>query len=436
MMFSFGVEAFLILLAFFPLQITAIPIDDMGIPKSVFAHHIVGNTAAYTPADWTNDITLAKAAGIDAFALNIAAHTDYNAVQLQNAYQAAESLGFKLFLSFDYAAQGAFDPSTVIALLQQHQNSPAQFKVKGASFVSTFEGPDNSNDWRAIRNAVPIFLVPDWTSQGPDGFKNSKLDVTDGAFSWDAWPQGATDKPDDSDKAWKAAVGSKAYMMPVSPWFYTNVPGKNYLWRGDDLWHQRWQQVLEVQPSFVEIITWNDYGESHYIGPTVSDSGIPAEAHRYVDNMPHDHWRNLLPYYIAAYKSGGQAPPITAEKLQMWYRLSPAAAGSSEGTVGNAPWQPSIAANAVVQDRVFFTALVKGAATVKVQIGGNAANTFSVSSAGVYHNSVPFNGRTGVVKVTITRNGQVVVPAVTGQAIAANPPDGKTNYNAWVGGSA
>ncbi|GIC85958.1 uncharacterized protein Aud_002317 [Aspergillus udagawae] len=32
-----------------------------------------------------------------------------------------------------------------------------------------------------------------------------------------------------------------AYMTPVSPWFYTNLPGygKNWLWRGDHLWHDR-----------------------------------------------------------------------------------------------------------------------------------------------------------------------------------------------------
>lgn len=44
-------------------------------------------------------------------------------------------------------------------------------------------------------------------------------------------------------------------MMPVSPWFYTNLPeySKNWLWRGDDLWHIRWQQVLDIQPTFVEV---------------------------------------------------------------------------------------------------------------------------------------------------------------------------------------
>ena len=31
----------------------------------------------------------------------------------------------------------------------------------------------------------------------------------------------------------------------------------------------RWTQLIsaEHQPDYVEIITWNDFGESHYIGP-------------------------------------------------------------------------------------------------------------------------------------------------------------------------
>ncbi|KAI4212429.1 MAG: hypothetical protein LQ351_004861 [Letrouitia transgressa] len=395
----------------------------------------VGNTGAYTTDDWTADIQLAQKAGIDAFALNIAAKTDYNKTQLANAYTAAENLGFKLFLSFDYAAQGPWDSLAVISMLQDHVNSSAQFKVDNRSFVSTFEGPDNSGDWVAIREAVPIFFLPDWTSVGPDTFRASKLELVDGAFSWDAWPQGATDKTDDSDKAWKGAVGSKSYMMPVSPWFYTNLPEyqKNWLWRGDDIWHNRWQQVLEIQPTFVEILTWNDYGESHYIGP-IKDQGVPSGAHKYVDNMPHDHWRDLLPYYIAAYKNG-QAPTITEDKSHIWFRLTPAAAGNNGGTSGNAPYQPYVDPNVVVQDQVFFTALLRDSADVFVYIGDSSADTFHQDGAGVLHGSVPFNGRTGKVRLDILRNGESVLSIVSEVEIAASPANGLTNYNAWVGGS-
>lgn len=150
--------------------------------------------------------------------------------------------------------------------------------------------------------------------------------------------------------------------------------------------------------------------------------------------MAHDHWRDLLPYYIAAYKSGS-SPAVTTEKAQLWYRLSPAAAGSNGGTAGNAPWEPPTDANAVVQDKVFFTALVKAPSTVSVKIGNNAADSLQATSPGPFHSSVPFNGRTGAVTLTISRDGQAVIPAVTGAAIAASPPNGVTNYNAWVGGS-
>ena len=51
-------------------------------------------------------------------------------------------------------------------------------------FVSTFEGPDNSEDWTGIRAAIPIFFVPDWTSVGPDAFKANKAQVTDGACTF------------------------------------------------------------------------------------------------------------------------------------------------------------------------------------------------------------------------------------------------------------
>lgn len=64
------------------------------------------------------------------------------------------------------------------------------------------------------------------------------------------------------DASYYDFLGSKPYMITVSPWFYTNLPGysKNWLWRGDDLWFQYWQQVISLdrQPDYVQIISWND----------------------------------------------------------------------------------------------------------------------------------------------------------------------------------
>jgi glucan endo-1,3-alpha-glucosidase len=186
----------------------------------------------------------------------------------------------------------------------------------------------------------------------------------------------------------------------------------------------------------VQIVTWNDYGESHYIGPIV-DSGIPqdpaagADARPYVDGMPHDHWLDLLPYYIERYKSNGDDTPVTTEKLQYWYRLSPAAAGSADGVTGSNG--PTFDPATVVQDKVFFTALVNASATIAVQIGDNAPTYFEAEDIGVNHFSQPFNGQTGNVTFSIERDGQTVLTG-TGEEILATPSDGITNFNAWVGG--
>ena len=243
----------------------------------------VGNANAYGQSDWVDDMQLAQAVGIDAFALNVGATDQTTATQVPQAYTAAAQIGFKVFLSFDYAAQGPWSSQAVISTIRAYANSPGQFKVNGLPLVSTFEGTAEASDWATIRESTPLFFVPEWTSIAPSDFKSSDEQYVDGVckscnpvaspephcrrltcplVSWDAWAQGAVDKSDSSDLAWQSAAAPKAYMMPVSPWFYTNLPqyNKNWVWRGDDMWHNRWQQVLQVQPQFVEV----SIAESHY----------------------------------------------------------------------------------------------------------------------------------------------------------------------------
>lgn len=80
---------------------------------------------------------------------------------------------------------------------------------------------------------------------------------------------------------------------------------------------------MVVQPDFVQIISWNDYGESHYIGPLYNIDKYEAfsvgEAPvNYAHGMPHDGWRLFLPYYIDIYKNGKAS--ITKEGVVGWYR--------------------------------------------------------------------------------------------------------------------
>lgn len=85
--------------------------------KAVFAHVVVGNTAAHTQDTWAQDIQLARNTGIDAFVLNIAYPDGNIPGQVANAFAAAEAAGsgFKLFFAFDYLGGGQV--STVVFIL-------------------------------------------------------------------------------------------------------------------------------------------------------------------------------------------------------------------------------------------------------------------------------------------------------------------------------
>ncbi|OAL33162.1 hypothetical protein AYO20_07644 [Fonsecaea nubica] len=412
------------------------------LAQSVFAHVIVGNTYSYTQANWASDIATAAAAGIDGFALNVGYLDTINPfgfvqAQLDNAYQAADAAGFQMFLSFDYLAQGAWDQNAVIRTVNGYSSHASQFKWEGKPLVSTFEGADHAGDWAYIKAQTNCFFVPDFSSQGAEGAAG-KPNV-DGLLSWNAWPNGANDMTDDDDKAYVTALDGRPYMMPVSPWFYTNLPlwSKNWLWRGDDLWHHRWSQVLNIQPALVEILTWNDWGESHYIGPMPpSDSAIPTGAGPYVQNNPHDAWLKDLPHYIAAYKNKSRPDD---SHVTFWYRLNPGSGSAcGAGTTCNTPTQGQVALNPQECDidAVFFTAFVPDTAlaTVNVTIGG-LTQTVSATTPGIFHSSVPFNDMTGDVTVAVTASNGTEIGPVNGAPISAACAGADVNWNAWVGGS-
>lgn len=194
---------------------------------------------------------LAQEAHIDAFALNIAVGLSMNEAQIGNAFSAANAKGFKLFFSFDYAGRGAWDKSAVLALMTQYAGNAAYFKHSDSrALASSFEGSANVKDWDDIKAATGCMFVPDFSSLGAMPAIQQSGGSIDGLFNWAAWPVGPTDSNTYVDASYlqylRDLAGGKPYMMPVSPWFYTNLPGyeKNWLWRGDSLWFDRWHEVL------------------------------------------------------------------------------------------------------------------------------------------------------------------------------------------------
>ncbi|RSL46654.1 hypothetical protein CEP53_010246 [Fusarium sp. AF-6] len=392
--------------------------------RQVYAHYMVGLTDGQSPEQWQKDISDAQAVGIDGFALNIGTDT-WTLTQLHQAYAAAEAASFGMFLSFDQQTS-SWDSPAVVDLINTFKDSSAQVKRDGKPLVSTFEGPGWADQWAGVREQTGgIFLVPDWSSLGPNGLRD-KLSVVDGAFSWNAWPAaGSTKMTADEDKAYKEVLGEKPFMMGVSPSFYVNLAewNKNWYSSSESLWYDRWLQVLDVLPDSIEIITWNDFSESSYIADIVP-SQIVRGAEVYVDGHEHSALRSLLPYFIQAYKAGTPDVPVSAETAIAWYRTTSATLGSDGGTVWGQGGSESASVGA--KDVVSVVAITTGEEEVLIKIGDSREERFIANGTGTRASyfELPFEGALG--EVTLEMGGRSVV----GGAITADMPStGYLNFN-------
>ncbi|KAJ5827408.1 hypothetical protein N7447_004171 [Penicillium robsamsonii] len=409
--------------------------------KAVFAHFMVTNSENYTASDWQSDFKLAQDAHIDAFALNMAWEDKTNDASVAMAFTAAEAKGFRLFFSFDYAGNGPWDQDVVTSMIQKYSSSSSYFQYEGKPFVSTFEGPGNADDWVTIKAKTNCFFVPDWSSVGAKPAVALANGVADGLFSWSAWPWGNQTMDTYTDASYIQYLEGKPYMMAISPWFYTNLPGynKNWLWNSGSLWHDRWQELyaLDPMPEFVEIISWNDYGESHYIGPIRKNAlaalDIGEAPFDFVTGYPHDGWRDMLPFLIDLYKTGKAS--MGNDLATFWYTPNPLDYCDVGGTTLNTASQLQIEYNPkeTLEARIWVMSLFSS---------GNAAvlvNGESVEWDYIPDGSAGAAIRFGSVAAPI---GPVRIILVVGDIMGQSPntidittscDGGFNNFNAWVG---
>lgn len=204
------------------------------------------------------------------------------------------------------------------------------------------------------------------------------------------------------------------------------------------MWYDRWTEVLKQSPPFVEIITWNDYGESHYIAP-LSSQHEDDGASKWVNDMPHDGWRDLAKPFIAAYKAGSKSVNeyIKDDKIIYWYRPTPRtvncdstdntmkAGNNDSGNYFNGKpngWQD-------MQDSVFVVSLLKSAGSIEVTSGKNT-KTFNAQAGA---SSFKLDMGVGQQKFTLTRDSKQVLSGTSRKDITDTCPCGLYNFNAYVG---
>ncbi|KAF4449010.1 murein transglycosylase [Fusarium austroafricanum] len=400
---------------------------------------IVGNRQS--SADYDDDMKRAKGAGIDAFALNIGVD-GYTDTQLDYAYDSANRNGMKVFISFDFHFWPVGDAAAVGQKVKKYADRPAQLRVDNRVFVSSFAG--DGLDANAVRSASGsnIFFVPNFTPWG------GKTDGIDGALNWMGWPNDGNNKAPKEGKS-LSHPGSSLTMVPrltgprqVIPSMNTSFSAKtmqNWVFPSGSLIFDRWNEVLQKGFPMIEILTWNDYGESHYIGP-LKNKHTDDGASKWSNDMPHNGWLDLSKPFIAAYKNKetNVAKYIQKDQLVYWYRrnLKGLNCDSTDTTSGRSPpnptenyfqgrpdgWQS-------MEDVVYVVSLLKSAGTVVVKSGGNTVTKEVPAGATL----IKVDAALGKQTFTLKRGNTEVLSDTSLMDITNVCPCGLYNFNAYVG---
>ncbi|KZP19016.1 glycoside hydrolase family 71 protein [Athelia psychrophila] len=404
--------------------------------QTVFAHFMVQNSYSYAQSDWAADMKAAQEIGIDGFALNMGRETpNYEDAKVVDAYAAAEGLDFKLWLSFDMTNTG-WTEADMVSLVTAHANSSAAYQWKGKPLVSTYSGESQGESfWSSFKSTlssagVDIVLAPAFTTYRDPANATALLSdfaSIDGFFNWWSWPADVDSLlTTDTDLAYQKAIAPRGgpFIMGVSPWQFKNIDGLgDWVELSDTLWNYRWQQVVnDVKPDIVEIITWNDYGESHYISDINLNVDIGTQEESYVYGFDHSYWRDVAQYYIEYFKKGS-APAVTLDEVVFWYRGFPKDVTCSTGTLPRNSDFPA--------DAVFALAMLAEPANVTVSIGSQTTTFYAGAGLTMGNVSFPTEDKQ-VPYVEINRAGNEVA---SGYGAVQVNQTGCTYYNMnpWVG---
>lgn len=385
-------------------------------PHFVFAHYMVciPPTNGPTVGGYLQEIQSAQAAGLDGFALNEGDWSGpdwYYKTRTELLFQAAEAMGsgFKLFFSVELT-----NASDIVAMISAYAGRTNYFKHHGEAVVSTYG--QGQVDWSQRvfaplhQQGLSVFFVPYF--QPPPNPRGGYLTaaqtvaayspIADGFFYFAAGNtvSGVTNANHDWQRACQAA--GKLFMAGYSPNYWGCLqPNRGYIeCHGGAGTVAQWMDIIQLQPDWVEMATWNDANESTYV--------TPAENPGYYGKGPRSPWRyshagflELSKRYIAWYKTG-QPPTIDRDALFFFYR-----AHSTNLVALNPHERPLTVLKGGVADVIYTTTFLTAPAQLEISSGTQLTTNQLVQ--GINHLETPFAA--GPQSFTVRRNGVPILSA-------------------------
>lgn len=392
--------------------------DAPDRPRTVLAHYMVCFAVHGDGVEaYKREIQEAQAAGIDGFALNEGAWSNepHYVRRTASLFQAAQELGtgFKFILSLDLAT---LQPRYIPEIIKAYAGHPNYLRVGGRPMVSTFSG-ELQVDWKTTLGRlksegcdvcfVPFFYPRPKVTELPDhetlkAHAARWSGLVDGMFYFGAAGTDLQLAACNRNYARVLRESGKLFMAGVSPCYWGAAQtGRRYFeMRGGLGIETQWKAILECDPEFVEIVTWNDLNESYICPRAVTARGQAPRC-------SHAGYLELTKYYIAWYKTGRQ-PPVR-DALYYFYRIHPKDAVPRQE-------EPVPALHGEVKDDLYLTLHLTEPSDLQVATG--PATSRHRVPAGLSQVQLPFSP--GPQRFEVFRDGRRILSA-EGEPIQAGP---------------
>jgi hypothetical protein len=344
--------------------------------------------------DMKTEVLRAVSAGIDGFIVNAGPLTaGYYLDRVKRLMAAAQSVspGFRIILMPDFAGQPLPDPRTLAFRVNALKSWPALYRLPDSRLVISPWAPDKQGVayWSTFKSQMQalgtsVALVPTFIDLWGNARKFAP--ITYGMGSWGGRSPGATGaaNPYVQAASFVHSLGRK-FMQAVS--VQDVRPTQQLYWEAENTENLRytWNSAIAGNADFVQMATWNDYGEGTQFSPSMRDRSS---------------FLDLSSYYVSRFKTGAW-PRIVKSGAYVTHRTQFAAAKPDPSGGNTKLMKPNMAVgqSTAPRDTIEVLTFLTAASNVTVTIGSKVYRYLAF--AGYYAKLLPL----GYGSVTVTARG-------------------------------
>lgn len=362
------------------------------------------DTSGWRVENLRTEVVQAQNVGIDGFTLNLMSGAGQNWTASVNLMQAAEDVGdFGIVPNLDTNGSIASLPIPVIAeRLAELYEFDSAHTIDGTPLLSSFKAEGRSVEWWAelidtleSEHGVSVHFIAVFLHTSQDNMEQF-APISYGFGNWGGRSPGSF--YNSPDHAATAHAMGKVWMAPVAfqdvrPHGYSYAESSN-----TETLRASWEMAIERDADLVQVVTWNDYGETTHFAPSAALDDSLLE---------------FSSYYIDWYHTGAE-PAIVEDEVYISHRMHGV---DAEPLLDHGLMEPTLTPSVTPRDTVEVVTRLTEPAEVTVQVG-DTTTTLS-APAGIWSALVPLE--VGSVGVSLSRGDATVLSAESPIPVVERP---------------